>query len=703
VTDVASIESTTAPHRAYTPQYASPEQRRGECLTTATDVYSLGVVLSKLLVGRRGHEDAVAKHNGRSQRVRTTDPSARSGSVAHRGAGDHDIGSSALAPHLQHLRGDLNSIAMQAMQVDPQKRYASVEQFSEDIRRYLVGLPVTAHPATVRYRLGKFLRRHAIATCLSTALALTLVAGSVGMTVAFMRASENARAAANAEAEANASSSFLTDMLESADPLDRRYKGLDYTVRELIDDASLRMPTALADFPAVKLALQATLGKTYRSLGMYEEGEKYLRKVLAARQAQRPEVTTDVAAAQRELGDLLIDASRLDEAAELLSGALTLLQQNTAADLHERANTLESLGRLARVRGRYEEAASVLRDALDIRRTHSPERDLAGTLHQLGEALLEKADYAKAVAPLRQALSLRLRILGEQHPLTAETMGMLGYALGETNRVAEARKLLEESVAIQRDQLGGEHPGLGDSLNLLALFHSRQGRLEQADELFREILAIDRKMLPPGHADIAATLINLSQNLRKQKRYEEARTHILEALDILVKAHGVQHPTIATAMANLGDIYWKLDRLDDAFRWLSQAHEIRRSLYGESHAHTLESLVELSALHSDLGNSQEAEQLARHGLAMSLEKYPTAIKRAARFEAALGKALLGQRRMEEAEVVLKSAHARALHALGPQHAITRHIVSKLAQLYEAWDKPQQAALCQHTLKVDDVK
>lgn len=649
------LDSPDDASRAFTPRYASPEQKRGDVLTTATDVYSLGVILARLIGSDRT--------NGRHA-----------------------------------TPAELQSIVERATQFEPQARYLTVEQLAEDIRLYQMGLPVLAHPQTAQYRLGKFARRHAIATGLSIALLLALTVGSVGMTVAFLRASDNARAATQAGAQAAATAAFLTDALVSVDPWNRDFKGPDYTVRQLLDDASARIADDLAEFPAVQTVIQSTLGRTYRSLGMYDEAKACLQDVLAKRLAQVPHAATDVATAQRELGEVLLLTGQLDEAEKMLRSALTLFEQDSETDLIERADTMQLLGRLASARGQYQQAEDTIRAALRLREQHSPADKLADTLHQLGETLVAKAEYANAVPPLRRALSIRKEVMGERHALSADTMGMLGYALAETGQVDEARELLDSAAEISRQTLGDEHPGLANSLNVLALFHSRRRALDKADALFREVLAIDRKVLAPDHPDVAAALNNLGQNLRTQGRYVEAVPVLTEALEILIKNHGPMHPNVATANANLGACYWSMGQRDDALKWITQAHTIRLSLYGESHPHTLESLVELSSLNSELNHLKESENMARNGLALTLEKYPQAIKRAVRFEAALAKSLMRQDRLDEAEATLKSAHARALDALGSNHWVTHHVVRGLVHLYELRDDPKRASFYRDKLK-----
>ena len=264
--DDATRDGATAALYLMTPEYASPEQVRGEPVTTVSDVYSLGILLYQLLTGELPNR-LLRRTPAEIERSICEQEPARPSLVAPRAIG-------------RCLRGDLDNIVLMAIRKDPRQRYGSVEQVSEDIRRYLEGLPVTARPETRGYRAAKFVRRHK-ASVAAAILIFFLLAGGITATLWQAAVARHERDAARLEqAKAARINAFLQEMVgySAVTAGGPNHTSRDATVAEMLDDAAQRVETELADQPQVKAGMLATIGSTYMVQAKLDRAQRFLRE-----------------------------------------------------------------------------------------------------------------------------------------------------------------------------------------------------------------------------------------------------------------------------------------------------------------------------------------------------------------------------------------------------------------------------------------
>jgi eukaryotic-like serine/threonine-protein kinase len=300
-------EATVTLQRVMTPEYASPEQVRGEEVTTASDIYSLGVVLYELLTGQRPYRIKSRHPDEVARAISEEEPQRPSTAVTKQNQ-------SSVILNPRSLRGDLDNIVLMAMRKEPARRYASVAQFSEDIRRHVEGLPVVARKDTVGYRSAKFIRRHRFGVAAATLVTLSIIAGLI---VALWEAKQ-ARAQRDV---AQHISSFLQDMLGAAAP---QVKGVDVKVTDVLSDASTRARTELAGQPQVMADVLMTLGKTYVSLGQYDRAEADLRAALEASLKANGELHPTTATTMAWLGFALGNLTKTAEGEQISRKAVEL-------------------------------------------------------------------------------------------------------------------------------------------------------------------------------------------------------------------------------------------------------------------------------------------------------------------------------------------------------------------------------------------
>ncbi|MDX1487803.1 MAG: serine/threonine-protein kinase, partial [Acidiferrobacterales bacterium] len=413
--------------RLMTPEYASPEQVRNEQLTTASDVYSLGVILYELLTGHRPYRVAGRPTQEIIEIVCEQDPPAPSVQISKAETLERSDGSEReITPEevgakrgtqperlRRQVRGDLDTIVLMALRKEASRRYGSSEQLEQDIERYLTGLPIVARPNTVRYRLHKLLVRHRAAAVAAVLVVLSLVVGtSAALWQAERARTERDRArteaqkAEQARVQAEAVTNFLTGLFEANTPQENH--GDDLTARELLERGTERIEQ-LSDQASVQAQLLSVIGMVYQSMGQYDDAQQLLEQALFLRREEFGEQSPEVAESLNDVGFAHYLKGDYDAAQPYLQKALTL-RRGFSADGHDPLEVAESLNLLAAIelrQGDYDAAESLYREALAVRRKLLGERhaDVATSMNNLARLLRLKGDYDEAEGLLNEALS----------------------------------------------------------------------------------------------------------------------------------------------------------------------------------------------------------------------------------------------------------------------------------------------------------
>ena len=505
--DDATAALTKTGMRLMTPEYAAPEQVRGEAVTTATDVYALGVLLYKLLTGRLPYRVRGMSQHEIERVILDTDPTRPSTAITIVRAEDsegaptpeaisRDRGTSVSALR-RRLSGDLDNIVLKALKKEPEHRYASVEAFEEDVRRYLAGLPVRARKDTLWYRASKFTRRHWFGVAASVVILVLIV--SYALTT---RAQAEQVASERDKAEQVAA--FLADLFKRADPFETADS---MTVRQVLERGAARVEEELADQPAVQAQMMVVISEVYQNLGLYNDGLALAEKSLTLRRATFGEMHPDVAASLFRVADIICYL------------------------------------------GDYETSDSLYRVSLAMRRTLLGEEhlDVAESLDGLGLMLYYKEggrDESEAV--LREALAMRRKLLGEDDPRVAQSMHNLAATRYGSGKKEDVEPLLRQALAIRRTARGNDHPDLASNMSFLAHVLLDSGRADEAEALLREALDINRLQLGPDHPMTARAMLGLARLLHEQNRYAEAEALLREALPIERRRLGEDHEEVQT-------------------------------------------------------------------------------------------------------------------------------------------------------------
>jgi serine/threonine-protein kinase len=343
--------------RALTPEYAAPEQVSGGVITTATDVYALGVLLFVLLAGRH----PIADDGGAAARLRAVleDEPHRLSSVLRAEA------ASKRGTSPERLRrlyaGDLGNIVAKTLRKDPAERYGTVGALAEDIRRYLAHEPVRARPDSWRYRAAKFVRRNRAAVAVGILAALALVAA--------VARERHLRALAETETrKAGAVEEFLIGVFAAADPFaPARGHPRALTTRSQLEGGEGRVDTLLTTQAEIRTDLRAALGRVYASVGSYDKAVAQLRQALDERRALYGPRHPEVAVVLDALGQALGKQGRFTEAESLLREAVSQRRELHGSRSLATAQSLDHLAMLLRERGDAAAAAPLSREVEAIR------------------------------------------------------------------------------------------------------------------------------------------------------------------------------------------------------------------------------------------------------------------------------------------------------------------------------------------------
>ncbi|MBZ5640897.1 MAG: serine/threonine-protein kinase [Acidobacteriia bacterium] len=642
-----------------TPEYMSPEQAGVSSLDvdTRTDVYSLGVILYELLVGALPLDSATlrgAAFDEIRRLIREVDPPRPSeratgpGPATLESAKNRRTEPGRLAGL---LRGDLDWITMKALDKDRARRYASPSELAEDLERHLRNLPVSAGPPSLAYRARKFVRRHRLGTAAAALIALSVVAGTIGTSLALVRA-RRAEAVARQEAEAARQvSDFMRGLFRVSDPGVSR--GARPTAREILDRGAARIDRDLASQPAVRARLLGVLAGVYQNLGEFEPAERLFEEALTVRRSALPDDKAGLAALLDQLAWLYYLRNEFGKARPPAREALAIQEAMPARDDHVYANTLHTLASILDKSGDHAQAVVYFERALEVRqKAFGPESvEVARSLNSLAIVRQSLGDLASARAYYERALAIAPKTIGEDHPHAITWLNNLGTLLYDMGAFEESRKVHARCLALRERVFGPDHPDVAQSLeNLgasdLELKEPRKAipLCRRAAEIFRKAYGDDnldmmdalqcvgdslaasgagREAEPifdriirtsqaqPGNGDsrLGYALLSLGQLETQQRRLGEARRTLDRAVALREKTDGKASVSYAECMAAEAQLLAAEGRPEAAAALYEEAVKAQSAVQGESHPHVLAVLAAWAEVLERAGKRDEALRL----------------------------------------------------------------------------------------------
>jgi len=510
-----------------TPAYASPEHLRGghEAIDVRTDVYSLGVILYKSLTGELPYDTSGALPDV-FQRIEHSEP---------------------LRPSRvdQRVDREIEAIVLKSLAKEKERRYQSVDALAEDLRHYVSGEPIAAHPPSTFYFIRKSVKRHRLPYALAMVVFVLTFALAVTATYQARRIATERDQARIEAAKAEAVSEFLRGMFASASP---EQQGHDARVVDVLSAASERIDAGFAMQPEVRVQLHSTLGETYFGLGLYEEADACYAAALEAGRGDLGEDHMLTLDAMSSLGVIRSIRNQLDDAEELLR---------------------EAHAQFARIAGEEDPQTLVAAN------------NLAGLFRRL-----RRLDEAEEI--YRHTYDVRMRTLGQDNLDTLASMNNLGMMLTARGKIKEALPILRQTLNGCRNLFGETHPKTLLVTNNYATLLRDEGRLDEAEDVFRELLALRLRDLPQNHPDVMLCMHNLAMVLKKADKADDAADLLQSVVSAYMVDSPPNHPSHWNARGKdlfphhvvfeLADIYADVGTLDELTKLFDQAISSAQSL-----------------------------------------------------------------------------------------------------------------------------
>jgi serine/threonine-protein kinase len=663
--------------RLLTPAYAAPEQLRSEPVSTATDVYTLGVILFELLTGRR---PSVTASGGFERTSLEAEPPRPSDVVILRNCDDalsideiaHARG---VTPRTlaARLAGDLDAIVLKALRREPHRRYIGAGALAEDLDRFLQGRPVAARPDGRRYRAGKFVRRHRVGIAVAVSLVLSLVGG-------WAATAWQARAKTLEAQKAEAVKAFLISIFQGADPA--QAAGREITLRQVLDQGAERVQRDLAGQPAVQGEILTVLGGIYAELGVTERAAALTDQALDLHERLHGADSELVGTNLRQKASLAVARGDPDTADRFAREALAI-HRRAYGNVHgDVAEDLDVLLIAARQRGRLPDALSAAEESLRIRRAiyGNEHRLIADSMNNLAVVRREQGRYEEAAALYSQTIDLRRRLLGDEHPhvaLSIHNFSALQLFRGE---LQHASALSQEALERFRRLYGEDHQLTLSARNNRANVDRVLGRFDAAEAGLRSVLDSWARTQGTDHPNALITLAGLARIHRDRGDPARAEQILRDADNRWHRRMGAASPIGAAIRRQLGGVLADRGRYDDAGRVLREVLDRMRAVHGPSHPDVADTLHELGQLARRRGDLAEAESRLGEALAMRRKFLGERHVLTAESLAALGAARLAGNDLSNARQLLDDAVEILRHTLPPDH---RLVVSTTRDLERA--------------------
>ena len=666
--DEANNIHTQTGTRLLTTRYAAPEQIRQENITTATDLYALGVVFYELLAGASPYD----LENKKTTRFQIEQ--AILYQEASKPSQKTDI-----ETDKKKLKGDLDAIALKAIRKEPDQRHRVANEFLEDLNSYQNGLPVSARDKSVTYQVLKFTGRHKTAVAVFTVFILLSVFSFTFYTLKITQERDRAEQVTQ----------FLIKIFRESDPMQASNDSV--TIRQVLDAGAVQVNTELVDQPKIQAKMQSVIGQVYYQLGLYEQAEVLLESALQKQEkfsGARAEL--DMAHSIQALAQLNWETENYNEAELFGTRAFSLYEKHTGETSFQTQASLLLIIKVLHLQQNFEKSSSLMELWMNRFESLPYEKNISFADHLVKASYYESnnQNFGKAVQMLRTALRIKKDILGDDHAQVAVLLNKLSSELTNIGNYEEAIEIRKEAVQINRNEITDK---LSDNLYSMAVLLTFRGEYEEADSLFRESIQLSIKFTGENSAGTLSTKLYHAKMLLERKKTIEA-VALLEDICNARKEHfGAKYFATIKCLEHKAHALKDNGMLAEAEILYDKVLNEYDNQLGESHYMT--STVRLGYGHLLILQEKPvvAEKWIRDAIdLLAQQEYSYQNKNTMEAKGLLGLALKEQRRFIEAEKLLLESYESLNKHRGPKSNITKSVLVHLISLYDAWEKPLQA-------------
>lgn len=557
------LENTSTGRQIVTYKYAAPEQLTSDPITTATDVYSLGILLFELLTGMHPFRFNNKTFPEIEHTIRKELPQRPS--------------------HVQsdsknHSDPELDSILLKALNKNPADRYQSAQHMLDDIIRYQENKPVLAKDGKALYRSAKFLKRHSVPFLSATAIFLS------GILFLFFYTSKitSEREIAQWQAQkAEQATTILIDLFEANQP--GQTEAGNFSVQSLLELGETKADN-LEAFPELKGTMYSVIGQIYRNIGAFDKADYLLNNAMLIFQNHYGETHVETINTMDNYGLLLISKGEFDRADSLLTHTLNVRRQHITNNPVALAQSQSYLALANRRKGNLDEAENLYRQSYELRSDHlGDDHPLTlESLSSLAVTLHNKGLYQQAESLYRDLVEKRRRVLGAHHPDYATNLSSLGALLMNIGEYEESESVLKEALKIRSSQLGENHPDVAITLNNLGMLNKDMDKLKESEDFFTKALAIRQETLGNDHVNTAISNFCMADLMLKKNSPDLALTYLQEAREVFKKQLPEDHSFVVRSDLRMGSIYAEMNRTAEADSIMKPAYNKLKTIHGSS-------------------------------------------------------------------------------------------------------------------------
>jgi serine/threonine protein kinase len=653
--DEFSASATSTHTRVMTREYAAPEQILAQPITTATDVYALGVLLFELLTGQLPYARAVAGEASWPQAIIEDAPQSLHGALVRGRAtapGESERRATQRAGAVdalrRRLRGDLDRIVRRALEKSPDARYQVVGELVIDVQAWLDGRALPG--GSWRYRAAKFIRRNRWPLAIAAAVALALIVEAAGIV---WQSREARRAAERALAQAQttmAVKDFLVELFNGSDPANAQ--GKEISARSLLDRGAEGIAARLQSQPRLRAELQSVLGQIYNQLGLYHEAEALEQQALASSAGSDGDPLI-AAASVRERAAALVELGQVEEAIALAADAVARLRALPAAPAQDRVRALVSQVQVMMAARKTAGAEPIADEAVSLARANALSEDtLAGALSARAMVAWYANQFKDAEGAFREVIAVHRRARGDLNPALVADYRRLAATLINTGEYTEAIAAAASAASLAERLYGAKNIAAVSEKTFLGTLNMVAGNYAAAKALYSEALPVQRELLGDDHPEVARSMVSLANMEIASGEFAAAEQLAAQAYAANLKQHGADFDGTILALASLAEAHGgggKLDLAEKEFR-----ETIQRQDATDRVPHTNEDmhLADVLRMKGDLAH---AEVLAASTVKLAVATYGERSRQAAGAHSIYGLVLRDQAKQHDAEAELRAS------------------------------------------------